>query len=485
VSVDAKYGLTSSMTLDFTVNTDFAQVEIDEQQVNLTRFSLFFPEKRDFFLEGQSVFDFGGIGGQAPGGGGGGGGGGQGMNTSASQADAPIVFFSRRIGLTGGGVVPIRGGGRLTGRAGRLSVGVLEIGTDEDATAEALATNFLVARVKRDVLRRSSIGLMATRRTPSLNGDGSNTVVGLDANLSFFENLQITSYYAQSRTPGLKPARQGVDGDEASYRGLFRYAADRYGFELERLKVGSMFNPEIGFMRRPDITRTFSTARFSPRPRSIRGVRKVYWEATFNRFVNSGGLLESRQIQGSFRTDFDSSDVLNVDYNANYEFLDEPFRITRSVTLPVGVYRFNDLQTSYTLGPQRRVSGTLRLGRGQFYSGHTTSMGYTGRVKLSSQLAVEPRLSMDRVRLPVGDFTTKLVGARTTYTISPRMFTSALVQYNSNSNTIETNARFRWEYEPGSDLFIVYTDGRDTTDRKRAELVNRGLAIKFTRLFRL
>jgi hypothetical protein len=458
-SIDAKYGLTSSMTLDFTANTDFAQVEIDEQQVNLTRFSLFFPEKRDFFLEGQSVFDFAGSGG-------------------GNQGDTPILFFSRRIGLNQGVRVPIQAGGRLTGRAGRYSVGLLNIGTEATPSAEALATNFLVARVKRDILARSSIGLIATRRTPSLDGSGSNSVYGVDASLAFFQNVQINSYYARSSTPGA--AGEGTD----SYRGQFRYTADRYGLELERMKVGPLFNPEVGFVRRPDVTKSSVLARFSPRPASLPSVRKFAWEFGYDRFVAGGGALESRQVQGVFRTEFATSDVFTANYFASYEFLDEPFSIAPAVTLPIGAYQFSDAQVSYQLGPQRTVSGTFSVRAGDFYSGTHTSASYSGRVKLTPQLAVEPRVSIDRVDLPEGRFTTKLAGGRTTYTLNPRMFVSALVQYNSSANTLETNARFRWEYQPGSDLFVVYTDGRDTTGPRLAELVNRGLAVKFTRLFR-
>jgi len=458
-SFDAKYGLTSSMTLDFTANTDFAQVEIDEQQVNLTRFSLFFPEKRDFFLEGQSVFDFAGTGGQ-------------------NQGDTPILFFSRRIGLSEGVRVPIRAGARLTGRVGRVSVGLLEIGTGETPEANALGTNFLVARVKRDILRRSSIGLIATRRTPSLIGSGSNAVYGLDANLAFYQNVQINSYYARSSTPGT------AAGDADSYRGQFRYAADRYGFEAERMKVGPQFKPEVGFVRRPDVTRSSVLARFSPRPASVPGVRKLAWEFNYDRYVSGSGILETRLVQGTFRTEFESSDVFAVNYADSYEFLDSPFPIAPEVTLRVGDYHFRDGQASYQLGPQRAVSGTFTFRTGDFYSGTHTSASYSGRVKLSSQLAVEPRLSVDKVRLPEGRFTTRLAGARTTYTLTPRMFVSALVQYNSSTNTLESNARFRWEYQPGSDVFVVYTDGRDTTGRTFAELVNRGLAVKFTRLLR-
>jgi hypothetical protein len=315
---------------------------------------------------------------------------------------------------------------------------VLEIGTGEEPAVQAQPTNFLVARIKRDILRRSSVGLIGTRRTPSLTGSGSNTVVGVDANFAFYQNVQVVSYYAHSDTPGRAGGR-----DAESYRGLFRYAADRYGFEAERMKVGTAFNPEVGFVRRPDVTRSYVMGRFSPRPASLRGVRKLSWDVSYDRFVNGTGLLETRQTQGTFRTDFENSDVLTVNVNANYEFLDEPFEIAQGVTIPVGEYEFNDVQGTFTLGPQRTVSGNIGFRFGEFYSGRTTSLSFNGRVKVTSQLAVEPRVSVDPVRLPEGDFTTKLVGARTTYTLSPRMFVSVLVQYNSSANTIESNARFR------------------------------------------
>ena len=459
LAVDAKYGLTNSLTADFTYNTDFAQVEIDEQQVNLTRFSLFFPEKRDFFLEGQGVFDFAGTGG---------------VN---SQTDVPILFFSRRIGLNQGQPVPIRAGGRLTGRVGRTSIGFLNIGTAEAPAAGALGTNFLVTRIKRDIWRRSNIGLVATRRTPSLNGRSSNAVFGVDANLALFTNVQLNSYYARSTTTGLT-------GDEESYRGQFRYVADRYGLEVERMKIGAAFNPEVGYVRRPGVRRTYSYARFSPRPTSLRGVRKFGWDGFYDRFVLPDGSVQSRLARGAFRTEFDSGDSFFILYNANYEVLQTTFRIASGVALPQGRYRFNDIQTSLSLGPHRSVSGTISASKGEFYSGDHTSVGYGGRLNLSSQLAMEPRVSVDWVSLPQGDFTTTLAGARTIYTVSPRMFVSALVQYNSSLNTLETNARLRWEYQPGSDLYVVFTDGRDTADQRLATLVNRGFAVKFTRLFR-
>ena len=466
IGLDAKYGITSNMTLDMTVNTDFAQVEIDEQQANLTRFSLFFPEKRDFFLEGQGIFDFA----NAVGGG-------------FRAPDSPIMFFSRRIGLDAGQPVPIKGGARLTGRVGKTSLGLLEIQTGEGAfdpargAALTPATNFLVARVKRDILSRSNIGIIATRRSPRTGASGTNALVGVDTSFNLFENVQAGSYYARSDTPG-------ATGNQSSYRGYFRYLHDRYGLETERMKVGDAFNPDVGYVPRPDITRTDVVARFSPRPRSMRHVRRFEWNAELERFVNGRDQLETRVASGTFRTEFHSSDQLSFTYRNDYEFVTAPFRISGGPLLPIGVYEFNEGVVQFNAGAQRAVSGRLTLTAGEFYSGHRQQFEYNGRVKVSSQLAFEPRLLASHISLAEGTFTAKLLGARTTYTLTPRMFVSGLVQYNSSLNTLESNIRWRWEYQPGSDLYVVYTDGRDTFGSRTAALMNRGVAIKATRLLR-
>jgi hypothetical protein len=463
IGIDAKYGITSNMTLDMTVNTDFAQVEIDEQQVNLTRFSLFFPEKRDFFLEGQGIFDFANAG-----------------SSGSGQQDVPIMFFSRRIGLDGGQPVPIKGAARLTGRAGRTSIGLLNIETDDRASTRfgtIPATNFAVARVKQDILRRSSIGIIATRRSHRTGAPGSNDVFGIDTNWNFFENVQGGTYYARSSTPG-------ATGNQTSYRGYFRYTHDRYGLETERMKVGDAFNPEVGYVPRPDVTRTNILARFSPRPRSIRSVRKFEWNTELDRYVNGRDELETRVASGTFRTEFHTSDQLTFTYRNNYEFVTVPFTISGGPQLPIGVYEFNEGVVQLNAGAQRPLSGRLTLTAGEFYSGHRQQFEYSGRVKVSSQLAFEPRLLASHISLREGAFTTRLVGARTTYTVTPRMFVSGLVQYNSSLDTLESNIRWRWEYQPGSDLYVVYTDARDTFGPRSALLLNRGIAVKATRLLR-
>ena len=451
--VDVKYGVTANLTADLTYNTDFAQVEVDEQQVNLTRFSLFFPEKREFFLEGRGLFDFG-------------------------RGAAPTLFHSRRIGLNNNRIVPIDFGGRLTGKVGQVGLGVLSIQTDAESVSATPATNFTVARVKLDILQRSSIGVLFASRSRSVTAAGSNQTYGVDAAFSFFQDLNLGGYYSKTETPGL-------EGDDESYQARFDYAGDRYGAQVGYLAVGDNFNPEVGFVRRDDFKRTTASLRFSPRPRSIAVVRKFTWEGGFEYIANGAGHLETRQQTGRFNIEFENSDRFSTAYARSFEFLERPFPIAPDVTIPVGSYGFQDVQASFTFGPQRRLSGTVSVQHGSFFSGEKTTVGFTrGRLELTPQFSLEPSVSYNRVDLPEGRFTTTLVRTRSDYAFSPRMFTSALVQYSSSDNLFSSNLRFRWEYHPGSELFVVYTEDRGTLGTGFPVLKNRAFVIKINRLLR-
>ena len=409
VGLDVKFGLTQNLTADLTVNTDFAQVEADTQQINLTRFSLFFPEKREFFLENRGLFAFGGAGGVRGGGG-----------------DTPVLFHSRQIGLHQGQEVPIEVGGRLTGRVGAFSLGVVNIQTGDATVSGAPATNFSVVRVKRDILRRSSIGALVTRRSVSTRDPtGSNDAYGVDGTFGFYDDLNINTYWAETRTPGL-------GGDTVSYRTQLDYTGDRYGLQLERLVVGNDFNPEVGFLRRLAFERSFASARFSPRPQAIAAIRKLSWSGRVGYITDRAGVLETRELQGQFGIEFESSDGFDVSYTRSYELLEQPFRIAPEVTIPVGGYRFEDVRASFGLGQHRRFSGTLSAQHGSFFSGERTSVGFSGgRLELTPQFSVEPSLSFNRIDLPEGRFTTRLVTTQTIYTVTPLMFVSALLQFNS------------------------------------------------------
>ena len=471
IGLDVKYGITQNLTADLTYKTDFAQVEVDERPVNLTRFSLFFPEKREFFLEGRGVFEFarGGVGSGGPGGGGDGG--------------APTLFHSRRIGLESGVVVPIYGGGRVTGKLGAFDVGALSIQSEDSIEAGTESTNFTVLRLKRDIFRRSSVGGIVTNRSVSLLGPGSSQTYGVDGTFSFYDNVNFVSYFARTRTPG----RTGRD---TSFQGKFEYGADRYGLTLDHLVVEDNFLPEIGFVRRDNYRRSNLSGRFSSRPQGLDMVRRFSLEAGIDYFVTADeGLLETRERTLDFTTEFESSDSLAFNLTSTFELLQVPFEISDGVTLPVGGYGFTTGTVSFAFGAQRAASGTLAFTGGSFWDGEIRTVEYSqGRINILDRFSIEPNVSVNWVDLPLGAFNTTLVSSRFNYAFNPRMFLGALVQYNSGDSVWSNNFRLRWEYSPGSELFIVYTEDRDTQtlrpDRFSA-LRNRGFVVKINRLFRL
>ena len=465
VGLDAKYGVSNGLTLDLTYNTDFAQVEEDTRQVNLTRFSQFFPERRDFFLEGQGLFAFGvgsAVGGRPTG------------------PDTPILFFSRRIGLNNRRPVPIAAGARLTGRVGAYSLGMLNIQARDDQPSNSPATNFSVLRVKRDVFERSNVGVLYTRRDE--RGAPAGQTFGVDGLYSYSPLLNINGYYAQTDKPG-------VTNGNVSYLTRFDYAADRYGLLVEHLKVGERFNPEVGFLRRTDFVRDFAQARFSPRPGGDR-IRRFIYQGSVEYIENNQGRLDFREQRGEFGIEFFNSDRLTIRYLRDYEFIPKPFEIATNVTVPLGGYTYQNLIAEYVFGRQHKLSGTVSYQEGSLYGGtkRTLEVGRGrsgGRIDLTTRLSVEPSFSLNWLNLPGGKFTASVIAQRTTYTFTPRMFVSALTQYSSGDNTFTTNARLRWEYRPGSELFVVYTDGRGTGSDGFLPLVNRAFIVKINRLFRL
>ncbi len=449
VGFDVKWAIRQTLTTDLTVNTDFAQVEDDEAQVNLTRFSLNFPEKREFFIEGAETFNFGS------------------NNT---------VFYSRRIGLDNGVSIPIVAGGRLMGLSGPWRYGALSMQSAESLDAGTPSTNFSVGRVTRDIGARSRVGAIATLREPSGPGRARNVAYGADADLNPTPNTSITGYIARTDTPDR-------GSDDVSYQGRFDWNQDRYGLNIGHTSIGADFNPEVGLLRRSAYRQWTGGARFSPRP-GWRGIRKVYYEASADYLADREQHPESKSLAAGYRMDFENGDTVAVSVNQDFERLDRRFEVGTNLFVPVGAYTFRQVQGTYTLGQQRRVSGSVTLARGGFYHGTRSEVTWRGRVELPRQVYVEPTLSWNRVTVPEGEADTNLASTRITLPLSPRMFVSTLVQYQSRTNSLSSNARFRWEYLPGSELFIVYSDGRTTHTRGFPDVQNRSFVVKLTRLLR-
>ena len=465
--LDVKYGVTSGLTWDFTVNTDFSQVEADEQQVNLTRFSLFFPEKRDFFLENSGIFQFGQGRGVVFGGGG---------LTSGRQTDA-ILFFSRRIGLSGSGEsIPIGGGTRLTGRFGNYSIGVLNLQQREGTTTSG--TNFTALRLRRNVLANSDVGVILLNKNE--NGPLFNRAVGADANFRFFNSLDVNASAARTMSPTSAVAGSG---SESMGNASFHYRDRRWELQSTYVRIGDRFNDEMGFVPRTGIWKFDSTygARFRP-PRLSKWLREIFPHlgVTNVSWLNTGE-LQSRLIgiHTSINLQDGSGGELGVDPTS--ENLIIPFRINRrrGITIPIGRYDFNDWHATWRTNASAPFSVNGRVDVGDFYDGHKQSYAGGAALRLAGRLNASITESRNQIQLGEGSYTTDLISARIEYGFSTIAFANALIQYNTDAQEWTSNLRFNIIHHRLSDFFLVFNERRDSTT---GGLLDRALVAKVTQM---
>jgi hypothetical protein len=296
--------------------------------------------------------------------------------------------------------------------------------------------------------------------------------------------MAINGYWAGVSTSGATGAASATGLETQSYRAQFNWNADKTGFQVDHNYVGDRFSPEIGFLRRTAFRRTYGQARFSPRPKTWKPVRKVYYEGSYDYYEDTAGHPESREGQGAVRMELANGDQWAFEYSDQFEALDARFQVTPGVVVPTGAYTFRQGKGIYSLSPQRKVSGTITATYGGFYDGTLNALEFRSRVEFGSQFYAEPTVSLNYFDTPWGTGDANLISSRFTYTLTPRMFASALVQYTSATDSMSTNARFRWEYQPGSELFVVYSDGRNTAAPGFPSLDNRSFVVKVTKLFR-
>jgi len=451
VGVDAKLGITPSLTLDATYNTDFAQVEVDEQRTNLTRFPLFFPEKRPFFLENAGVF-------------------------SAGTPQAVELFFSRRIGIdTLGNPIPIIGGGRVTGRVAGLTVGTMQLFTEQRAGIQP-ANSYSVGRVSRE-WGRSRIGLIGIHRVATNDGADRNTTVGLDGRLAPSEPLTIDWWAARTATPG----RTGRD---LAFSGRIGWRNSRWDNALRYSQVGEDFNPEVGFLSR-SAYRYYEASVFHTMP--VKHTLFRYWlpHANYRGYFSFDGKVQSDQIHVDLgQAELNNGGQIGPELNVFREALTQPFAIARGVTLPAGEYHWASLGFDLSTNPSAPVSLVTRIEAGPFYNGTRYGAMSTLTVRRGSALTSSLLLDYNQVRLDQGDFVRSLVGLRLGYFFTPRIFTQSLVQYNNQAGVFSANIRFGWLNTAGTGLFVVLNTAENATglfawDRS----ITRSFLIKFTRQF--
>lgn len=452
--VDAKYGLTPSLTLDLTYNTDFAQVEVDEQRSNLTRFPLFFPEKRPFFLENAGIF-------------------------SAGTPQAVDLFFTRRIGIDSlGNPMKIRAGGRITGRVGGTTIGALQMLT-EDQPGVQRAQSFTVARALREVGRRSRVGVIGVQRITPSNVDDYNRTYGVDGRLGLGDAWTIDLWGSRTETPRRS-------GDDLAWSGRAAYLTRNWNNNLRLMQIGGDFNPEVGFLSR---TPGYRYAELG----LMRLVRREGWKhvrqwnphLTWREYYGMDGFHQSGQVHIDFsEVEFNTGGRFGPELNLFHEGLQRPFTIAKGVVLPVGQYDYPVIGLDWTSDPSRTLSFVMRGDFGPFYNGTRNGGNINLTYRRGASITSSLLFDYNDVHLDQGNFVRQLIGARVAYFFTPRVFIQSLTQFNNQAQAWTANVRFGWLNTAATGLFIVLNDG-ETADgffswqRPQA----RSLTVKFTRQF--
>jgi len=466
---DIKYSLTPAMTLDATVNTDFAQVEVDDQQVNLDRFNLFFPEKRPFFLENAGFFSVG------------------------NQGEVDL-FFSRRIGLAGNGeAVPIIGGGRVSGKAGKYNVGLLNMQTN-DLDGRIAGSNFSVARVSRDLPNRSLFGALVTQRvgTGDLAGEEDHgRTYSLDGRWGIGQNTIVSGFVAATEADCSR-RRTGCEADaergpraSMAYNLRWRTNLQRIDIDAGYQEVGDDFDPEMGFLtrfgyRKPDVR---IMTRFRPKTRFLQEMRP---HTSYRGFWGFDGFQETGFMHNDIHWQFKDSSEFHTGFNLTHEGVRVPFRIYPGIFVPAGTYRNTEAQIALNTNQGRRVSISNTVFAGGFFTGSRTTLNSTLRLRAGQRFTSEIAYSLNNVNLPQGDFETNLIRTRFSYSFTPRLFVQTLVQYNDRADVWSTNLRIGWLQAANTGLFVVYNDTRGLYDlNPTPQREDRSLVIKFSRMFDL
>lgn len=461
VGGDIFYNITPGMRLTTTINTDFAETEVDDRQINLDRFPLFFPEKRSFFLENAGVFDFGVSGGFGP---------------------TVLPFFSRRIGLLGDREVPLRAGVKLAGKAGRFDVGVLSAHTGE--TGFTSSKDFLVTRVKRNILNQSYVGMIYTEGDPDpgIAGESSRTF-GADLLLG------TSDFLGTGRNFTVEGFAIGVDdpvisNDSGSYRLAVNYPNDLWNLGGEWLRTERNFDPALGFVQRPDTTRTDVRIEFAPRPASFFDVRQMLHQFNVVRHTRiESGETESWSIFFvPLNWTWNSGDRFELSMRNQFERLFEPLEIS-GVTLDAGDYRYDRFRLEFFSSDNRPWKVEATWWFGTYWSGRANELSGLVQYKLAPRLDIAGTWDLTFARLPEGNFAARIFTFRADYSVSPFLTFFNLVQYDNDSNNLGWQSRVRWILEPGNELFLVFDQGwvHETIpgdDRRRFHAADRQLGTK-------
>jgi len=460
IGIDAKWSITPSLTLDATYNTDFAQVEVDEIQVNLDRFSVFFPEKRPFFLENAGQFSVG----------------------TPRELE---LFFSRRIGVGAGGVFqPIDGGIRLSGKVGEATnLGLLHM-RSEAVGGLAPQNDFSVARVRQEFKNRSSVGALLVSREGdgSINGDADsdyNRTYALDGKWGVGDHLDIDAYYAQTETPGMR-------GDDKAYRLGGRYNTPAWSHTLGYTRVGEDFNPEVGFLARRNYQKLdwFTLRRY--RPKELWGLHELRPHVAFRGYWDDEGFWETGWLHVDNHWEWRNGIEIHTGGNFTHEGVTEAFEINPGTIVPIGEYDHKELQLVFDTDKGKPVSFESRYTRGGFFGGDRDQLKTAVNVRVGDRFSSSLEWNYNNIDLPVanGAFEVNVGRLRLSYSFSPKILLQALVQYDDRSDLVATNIRFSWLQAANAGLYLVYNEVDDDSIVGPMEK-RREIAIKYSRIIDL
>jgi hypothetical protein len=465
--VDVKLGLRSNLVANFTANTDFADADVDTLQFNLTPYKLFFPEKRQFFLENAGLFNF-----------------------PLGGDNGDLLFFSRQIGIdpVTGEEVPINGGAKITGSLGNFELGVMDV--DTRSSGPNPYANYAVARVKRSLWGGSYIGVMGIDKRSGNPFDSFNQTSGADTRLVFYKNLVVNGYASQTRTPGFSSGQTNLGAG-------FNYQTNWLEVFAQHRKVGPSFNPEVGFLERTDCICNYLDVTFKPRPK-LRGVRELNFEGFIFHAPDTHHVLQTQEWQNTFRIEFNNGSYSDDDIvDVFTQRLITPFNIYKNIFIPVGEYHWTRHQITYGSPQDRRLMVSFYERFGTYYNGHLNEARVRATYRANERLSFNFAEQWNRFKLGIvtgpagavlagaaGDFSVVFGSFQTNYSFSRFLTLSTLIQMDTaNNQAASANIRLRWNYRPDSDLYVIYTAGQRFASLVAAnpsQFYENRFAIKFT-----
>jgi len=461
---DILYRITGNLRADFSYNTDFAQVEADQEVVNVSRFNLFFPEKREFFLENSGLFTFGNVSfsermftGRISSG-------------SEGEGNSYLLYYSRRIGLKDEDKIPLYGGTKLAGKIGKSSIGFMSMQTKETALSTGgtePSTNYTTFRLKQDVLRNSSIGLIFLNKQSSSNN--YNRAFGIDGNFPLTTSFTMGGSLAKTITPN-------ITGDDYAGTFFMDYRTDIFTWNIKYLRLDDNFNPEMGFVARDKIRSTYSTAQLI-KWINKHGFKNVSLSTTVLYITDNQNVLDTRRVSGSLKINFTPGDDITFSVNDYHESLNEDEYIS-DVLVPGGDYKYNSYRIYYNSNHSRMFSGGIGYNWGNNYKGIKRTFSPHFHFRPSRHFIMDCYYDYNHMVLPEGKIYSNVLSNRMTYMFNPEMYLKAYIQWNDYDNRLSANILFHLIHNAANNFYLVYNENRDP-DTPGAKIKDRMVMAKF------